>query len=113
VPTTVLDPNFLARLEALRLSIRQVRWGSRLGGRFLINRRGSSIEFADYVAYAPGDDIRSIDWKLYARLDRLFVKTYKEEIELAAELLIDATASIRAPIDFSTSVATARIPPRR
>ena len=97
MPTTVLDPNFLARLEALRLSIRQVRWGSRLGGRFLINRRGSSIEFADYVAYAPGDDIRSIDWKLYARLDRLFVKTYKEEIELAAELLIDATASMGLP----------------
>ena len=92
-----LDAAFLARLEALRLSVRVVRWGSRLGGRFLINRRGSSIEFADYVAYAPGDDIRSIDWNLYARLDRLFVKTYKEEIELAVELIVDATTSMGLP----------------
>jgi len=96
-PTSHLSPAFLSRLEALRLSIRQVRWGSRLGGRFLISRRGSSIEFADYAAYAPGDDIRAIDWNLYARLDRLFVKTYKEEIELAVEVLVDATASMGLP----------------
>ena len=91
------DPAFLAQLEARRLSARQVRWGSRLGGRFVINRRGSSIEFADYLPYSSGDDIRSIDWKLYARLDRLFVKTYKEEIELAVEIIVDATASMGLP----------------
>ncbi len=94
---SLFDSAFLSRLEALRLSVRRVRWGSRLGGRFLINRRGSSIEFADYSAYTPGDDIRSIDWNLYARLDRLFVKTYKEEIELAVEVIIDATASMGLP----------------
>ena len=87
----------LARLEALRLSVRQVRWGARLGGRFVVSRRGSSIEFADYLPYSPGDDIRSIDWKLYARLDRLFVKTYKEEVELTVELIVDATASMGLP----------------
>ena len=92
-----LDSTFLARLEALRLSVRFVRWGARLGGRFLVSRRGSSIEFADYVAYAPGDDIRSIDWNLYARLDRLFVKTYKEEVELSVELIVDATTSMGLP----------------
>lgn len=97
MPTVSLAPALLSRLEALRLSVRWVRWGSRLGGRFVISRRGSSIEFADYVAYAPGDDIRSIDWNLYARLDRLFVKTYKEEIELAVELILDATASMALP----------------
>ncbi len=91
------DPAFLKRLEALRLSVRQVRWGARLGGRFAISRRGSSIEFADYLPYSPGDDIRSIDWKLYARLDRLFVKTYKEEVELTVELIVDATASMGLP----------------
>jgi len=98
MPTSnVLDPAFLARLEALQLSVRHVRWGSRTGGRFVINRRGSSIEFADYAAYVPGDDIRSIDWNLYARLNRLFVKTYKEEVELAVDIFIDATASMVLP----------------
>lgn len=92
-----LDPAFLAKLEAVELSVRHVRWGARLGGRFLISRRGSSVEFADYVAYTPGDDIRSIDWNLYARLDRLFVKTYKEEIELSVELIVDGTASMALP----------------
>ncbi len=94
---TALDPALLARLEALRLSVHHFRWGSLLGGRFLVNRRGSSIEFADYLAYNPGDDIRSIDWNLYARLDRLFIKTYKEEVELAVEILVDATASMELP----------------
>lgn len=98
MPTVNLpDPALLRQLEALRLSVRQVRWGSRLGGRFVISRRGSSIEFADYLPYSPGDDIRSIDWNLYARLDRLFVKTYKEEVELAVELIVDASASMGLP----------------
>jgi len=94
---TWLTPAFLSRLEALELSVRWVRAGNRLGGRFPINRRGSSVEFADYAPYYAGDDIRAIDWNLYARLDRLFVKTYKEEIELTVELLIDATNSMGLP----------------
>ena len=97
MPLSPLDSAWLAKLEALRLSVRWVRWGSRMGGRFAINRRGSSVEFADYAAYTPGDDIRSIDWNLYARSDRLFVKTYKEEIELAVEVFLDATASMGLP----------------
>ncbi len=92
-----LTPALISRLEALQLSVKWVRAGPRLGGRFAVNRRGSSVEFADYAAYAPGDDIRSIDWNLYARLDKLFVKTYKEEIALAVELLVDATASMALP----------------
>ena len=92
-----LTPQFISRLEALQLSVKWVRAGHRLGGRFPINRRGSSVEFADYAAYAPGDDIRAIDWNLYARLDKLFVKTYKEEIALAVELVVDATASMGLP----------------
>lgn len=92
-----LTPALISRLEALQLSVKWVRAGSRLGGRYAVNRRGSSVEFADYAAYAPGDDIRSIDWNLYARLDKLFVKTYKEEIALTVELLVDATASMALP----------------
>lgn len=95
--TTWLTPQFISRLEALQLSVKWVRAGNKLGGRFAVNRRGSSIEFADYAAYCAGDDIRTIDWNLYARLDRLFVKTYKEEIELTVELIIDATTSMGLP----------------
>jgi uncharacterized protein (DUF58 family) len=91
------DSDFLARLEALKLSARWVRWGNRIGGRFIINRRGSSIEFADYAPYITGDDIQDIDWNLYARLDRLFVRTYKEEIELSVDVIVDATASMLLP----------------
>ena len=94
---SLLDPDFLRKLEAVRLAVRSVRWGSQVGGRYVINRRGSSIEFADYAAYAPGDDIRNIDWRLYARLDKLFVKTYREEIELSVEVIVDATASMALP----------------
>ena len=92
-----LTPSLIGRLEALELSVKWVRAGHSLGGRFPISRRGSSVEFADYAAYAPGDDIRAIDWNLYARLDRLFVKTYKEEIDLSVELIMDATASMGLP----------------
>jgi uncharacterized protein (DUF58 family) len=92
-----LAPELLARLERLRLAVRWVRSGRALGGRFPINRRGSSVEFSDYASYAAGDDIRSIDWNLYARLDRLFVKTYKEEVALSVELIVDATASMGLP----------------
>ena len=92
-----LTPTFISHLEALQLSVKWVRAGNKLGGRFPINRRGSSVEFADYAAYCAGDDIRAIDWNLYARLDRLFVKTYKEEIELTVELIVDATSSMGLP----------------
>ncbi|MBI3322021.1 MAG: DUF58 domain-containing protein [Candidatus Omnitrophica bacterium] len=95
--TTWLTPALINRLEALELSVKWVRAGNALGGRFPINRRGSSVEFADYLPYSPGDDIRAIDWNLYARLDRLFVKTYKEEVALSVDLIVDATASMGLP----------------
>ncbi|MBI3009573.1 MAG: DUF58 domain-containing protein [Candidatus Omnitrophica bacterium] len=92
-----LTPELIRHLEVLQLSVRWVRSGHTLGGRFPINRRGSSVEFADYTPYCAGDDFRAIDWNLYARLDRLYIKTYKEEIALSVELLIDATASMGVP----------------
>ena len=92
-----LAPALINRLEALELSVKAVRAGHRLGGRFTVSRRGSSIEFADYSPYYPGDDIRAIDWSLYARLEKLFVKTYKEEIALSVEVLVDATPSMALP----------------
>ena len=68
-----------------------------LAGGYRSAFRGGGLEFEESRAYAPGDDIRAIDWNLYARLDRLFVKTYKEEIALSVELMVDATASMGLP----------------
>jgi len=92
-----LTPSLLARLDALSLSVRTVRAGAHLGGRYAVNRRGSSVEFAEHAPYHPGDDIRTIDWNLYARLDKLFIKTYREEIELSVEVIVDATRSMALP----------------
>ncbi len=92
-----LTPELIRHLELLELSVRWVRAGNRTGGRFPVNRRGTSIEFADYSPYVAGDDIRAIDWNLYARLDRLYVRTYKEEIALSVELIVDATPSMDFP----------------
>lgn len=57
-------------------------------------KRGSSVEFADYRNYAPGDDLRRVDWNLYARTDRLFLKIYEEEEDLQVHLLVDTSASM-------------------
>ena len=107
MPTTSwLTPRYVSRLERRRLAVRWVRAGRALGGRFPTNRRGSSIEFADYSPYSAGDDVRAIDWKLYARLDRLFVRTYKEEISLSVEVIVDATASMGLPVAAKFERAT-------
>ena len=108
----LFDATFLERLEALRLHCRTPRWGSRAGGPYTINRKGSSIEFADYAEYKWGDDIRAIDWNLYSRLERLFVKTFKEDIELNVHIVVDATASMALQRDdrkwrYAKDVATA------
>jgi hypothetical protein len=56
---------------------------------------GSSLEFADYRNYSLGDDLRTIDWNIYGRLDRLFVKLFEQEQDLHIYFLIDASASMR------------------
>ncbi len=89
----MLDANLLMRLERLRLNPRRVHTGL-LRGERLSKRKGISIEFADFRPYAVGDDTRHLDWKIYARLDRPIVKTYRDETELPVYLLLDASASM-------------------
>ena len=110
--TELFQPHFLQRLESLRLAVRRPTWGTRAGGAFTVNRRGTSLEFADFTEYTWGDDFRNIDWTLYGRLEKLFVKTYKEEVELNVYLFLDATASMGLPqedrkFDFVRNLATA------
>jgi len=89
-------PTFLTQLETLRLRTRREFLGSHTGN-YSSPRRGTSLEFADYRRYAPGDDLRYLDWGIYARTDRLYVKVYREEVDLFAYVFIDASASMAFP----------------
>ena len=90
----MFDSAFLAKLERLHLLSRRT-----FGGQTRAERRsrklGSSLEFADYRPYVPGDDLRSIDWNIYGRSDKLFLKLFEEEQDLHISLLIDTSASMR------------------
>lgn len=90
-------PQFLAGLETLRIRARRQFLGNRPGGH-LSPRRGAGLEFADYRHYTPGDDPRYIDWKLYSRTDRVYIKLFQEEEELYTSLFLDLSASMAHPV---------------
>lgn len=85
-----------ARLARLSFAPRRQSAGGWQGERRSI-RRGASLEFADYRNYAPGDDLRRLDWNLYARLQRPYLKLYEDEEDLALHLIVDASASMEWP----------------
>ena len=89
----LLSPDLLARLERLELVSRKVFRG-RMKGERRSKRKGQSVEFADFRNYVPGDDLRLIDWNLYARLDQLFLKLFLEEEDLHLYALVDASDSM-------------------
>ena len=93
VDPTVFDEAFLRQLERLLLLMRSPVRGGLKGGRRSV-KRGQSVEFADYRDYALGDDLRQLDWNVYARLERLFVKLFVEEEDVTVTLLLDASASM-------------------
>ncbi len=90
---SLFDATFLRKLDNLSLITRRAMVGQ-LQGERRSPRRGASVEFADFRAYAPGDDIRQIDWNLYARMERVFLKLYVAEEELTLHLLLDVSASM-------------------
>ncbi|MBI3759014.1 MAG: DUF58 domain-containing protein, partial [Deltaproteobacteria bacterium] len=102
-------PDFIARLDQLRIKTRREFAG--LGkGSHLSPRRGSSLEFSDFRHYSEGDDFRYIDWGLYGRTDKLYIKLFKEEEDLLTYIFIDASASMGFPErdrKFESAVATA------
>jgi uncharacterized protein (DUF58 family) len=89
----MLDGSVLSKLDRLSLVARHVRAGRTTGER-RSTKRGASIEFADYRDYARGDDLRHVDWNIYARLERPFVKLFEEEQDLAVHLLLDGSGSM-------------------
>lgn len=88
-----LSPELLSRIRELDLKARLVVEGF-LAGLHRSPFHGFSVEFAEYRAYMPGDDVRRIDWKLLARTDRHYVKQFEEETNLRAHILLDTSASM-------------------
>jgi len=89
-----LDAVALAKLKNLHFDIRRHVAEGHLAGRHRSLRRGFAQEFAEHRAYAPGDELKRLDWKVYARKDRFFVKEYQEEKSLKTYLLLDASGSM-------------------
>ncbi len=89
----LFDEAFLRQLEQLTLVSRRVRRGQIQGER-RSPKRGRSVEFADYRNYVPGDDLRSVDWNVYARLGKPFVKLFSEEEDTTVHFLLDASRSM-------------------
>src|SRR5439155_10370459 len=89
----LLDGRFLAKLEQLELVSRKIFLGLMKGER-RSKRKGQSVEFADYRNYVKGDDLRFLDWNLYARLDRLFIRLFMEEEDLHLYVLVDNSLSM-------------------
>ena len=89
-----LDPHVLAKIERLEVRARMVVEGF-ISGLHKSPFHGFSVEFAEHREYVPGDDIRHIDWKVFGRADRFYIKRYEEETNLKAHILLDVSESMR------------------
>ncbi len=108
--SALLTPELLRRLEQFQLlAARRAKSSSK--GERRSRARGQSVEFADYRNYVHGDDFRYLDWNLYGRLERLFLKLYEEERELPVRIFLDASESMTfgepRKFDFARQVAAA------
>ncbi|MEM1446410.1 MAG: DUF58 domain-containing protein [Planctomycetota bacterium] len=92
----LLTPEFMHRLDRLDVASRKLLRGSMQGER-RSKQKGQSVEFADYRPYVVGDDLRRIDWNLYARLDKLFLRLFLEEQDLSVTVVFDTTRSMDWP----------------
>jgi uncharacterized protein (DUF58 family) len=99
-PKTLIDPALMSRLDALEVLTYRVFRGGQKGER-RSRKKGQSVEFADYRDYVRGDDTRFIDWNIFARLERLFIKLFLEEEDLAFYVIIDSSKSM----DFGTPIS--------
>src|SRR5438105_1763446 len=93
-PMSYLVPEILARISRLGLRAQRVVEGT-ISGLHRSPLHGLSVEFADYREYSPGDDLKRLDWRAYARSQRYVVKCYEEESNLRATILLDASRSMK------------------
>src|SRR5215470_12220764 len=110
MPNALLTPELLRRLEQFQILAARRAKSSAKGER-RSRARGQSVEFADYRTYVHGDDFRYLDWNLFGRLERLFLKLYEEERELPVRIFLDASESMTFGVprkfDFARQVAAA------
>jgi uncharacterized protein (DUF58 family) len=110
VRAPLFEPEFLAKLEQLTLLSHRL-YRSGLRGERRSSTLGRGVEFADHRSYHVGDDYRYIDWHIYSRLDRLFVKLFSEEEDVTVHLFVDASRSmgwgVPAKLDYAVRVAAA------
>jgi uncharacterized protein (DUF58 family) len=106
----LLDPEFLHRLQRLEIVSKKIFVG-RMKGERLSRRKGQSVEFADFRPYSVGDDLRFLDWNLFARMDRLFLRIFHEEEDLHVYVLIDRSLSMQfgnpSKLHYAKQVAAA------
>ena len=106
----LLEPDFLVRLQRLAIVSKKIFVGKTKGER-LTKRKGQSVEFADFRPYSVGDDLRFLDWNLFARLDRLFLRLFLEEEDLHVYILVDNSLSMEfgnpSKLHFAKQVAAA------
>ena len=88
-----LNDAFFSRLETLALELR-ANLGGFFGGKHLVRTYGQTVEFADYREYQLGDDIRRIDWNLYSRFEKFFLKLFTDERQMHTQIFIDCSASM-------------------
>src|ERR1700731_62507 len=92
------EPEYLRKLDRLVLGIKRARTG-RAGQRALGRVQGLGIEPENFREYAPGDDLRFLDWNAFARLDDLTIRTFRAERQLEITIMVDASASMAVPAD--------------
>ena len=106
----LLTGDFMHQLDRLDIMSRKILRGTMQGER-RSKKRGQSVEFADYRNYVVGDDLRRIDWNLYARLDKLFMRLFMEEEDLSVSVVFDITASMNYgepnKLDYAKQLAAA------
>jgi hypothetical protein len=106
----LVTKDLLSQLELLQIPSRRRLRNSQRGEK-ASNRKGSSVEFSDYREYLQGDDIRSIDWSIYGRTERLFLKLFLEEESKPVTIIVDASESMRfgepSKFEYATSLALA------
>ncbi|MCH7816369.1 MAG: DUF58 domain-containing protein [Proteobacteria bacterium] len=107
-----LDPNVLAGLDNLQMRARVAVEGF-LSGLHKSPHRGFSVEFSDYRHYQQGDDMRHVDWKLYARTEKFYIKQYEDETNVRCVILLDTSASMAyssagmSKLDYGVTLASA------
>src|SRR4051794_5690724 len=107
-PRRLLDPTVLARVGSLEVIARRVVEGTTVG-MHESRAHGVGSEFAQYRPYMPGDDLRSLDWRVFARTDRYYVRQFTAETNLDAWLVLDATKSMAFGSGVVTKLDLARM----